>query len=173
MMTAGPIAKAAKALFKPIQALKSEMEIAKIISKSPKMIQYITKLKNVLGSVGGKVGELVKYLSTKAPKLSKWVGGLTSGVSKAINWIGSMLGKVLTAPGKVAAKVGDTIQSAKGIKDIKYLQNKTVGSGLKSATNGALVMGGIEGGVHLRQGAEQEKINTLLNAKADYSNIQF
>lgn len=136
MTTAGPFAKAAKRLFKPIQTIKSEVKIAEWVSKSPKAIGVIKKIQSGLNSVPSMMKQLITMFAKKAPKLSKWLSGLLSGIMKTISWIANILGKILKAPGKTAERIGNAVQG-------KKLVGKEIGKGLKSATNVSLIGGAV------------------------------
>lgn len=145
MMTTGPVAKAAKWLFKPIQGIKSEIKIAQWISKSPKALAFVQKLNGVLSGVGGRMNQLIQYLTTKMPKLAKWLTSMSSGFAKIVNWVGSLLEKIIKLPGNAAEKMGNVIQGNK-------LTGKTIGKGLKTGVNTTGTVLGVNKGFELYSG---------------------
>lgn len=177
MLSAGPVALAAKRLFGPVKALKTEGQISQWVAKNPQAKQIITNISNLLGKVPERVNGISKMFSNKFPKLANWISGVIKGIggwiTKISEFLGRILkttGRVLSAPGKVAANVGKRVQTAVGT-------SKNIGAGLQSAVNTGMVIGGInlasQGAQSYAQKKEDDEINTIINdTNADYSGLE-
>lgn len=177
MMTAGPVAKAAKWLFKPLEMIKDEAKITQWISKTPKATEFVQNLKGLLGGVGSKMNQLIKYLSVKMPKLASFISGLTGGIGKILGWLGNITeklgGKIQTSLVSKGGTVGNYLGKTTVNKAGQEVLTRNLGAGMKGGTNMALIGGGMEGGINAYKGIQQSNINTLLNAKSTYNNIKF
>lgn len=174
MLSAGPVALAAKKLFGPVKALKSESQIATWISKNPAAKGTLEKISNLLGSVSGKLQGLSKYFQKSFPQLSKFISGAISKVGQFITKITDFLKKIwslLGTPGKIAGKVGEKIQ-----KVTKISPKVNVGAGLQAATNVGLTLGAIDYGSKKYGEYQQSKTDTeMVSAieKSDLSNYEW
>lgn len=168
MMSAGPVALAAKRLFGPVKALKTEGQISQWVSKNPQAKQVITNISNLIGGVSKKLSGLSQMFVKKFPKLSQWINGVISNVGRFTSSIAGFLsrilkpvGQALSAPGKIAQNVGKKIQTAAGT-------TKDIGAGLRSATNTGMLLGGIhlgsKGLESYAQKKEEEQIDKIINA---------
>lgn len=154
MLSAGPVALAARKLFGPVKALKSESQIAGWVAKNPQAKTMLQKAEGLLGSVVSKLNSMKNTFTKTFPQLSKWIGTVLSKVGGFITKIWNFLKaifKVLGAPGRAAKKIGDVAQQGTKIGQKMTKAGYDVGKGLQAATNTGLVIGGVNAGVNLYQ----------------------
>lgn len=157
LTTAGAISKIGRKIFEPIKALASEEQIARWIAKTPKAKVILQKIYNGISGVSTKLNSAARYLQ-KMPKMAQWFVKAVSLIPKFLNWLVKLLEKLLSAPGKVAEKLGTKIQGAR-------LVGKDIGKGLKGAINVGGLMYGVE-----RVGAKRSENQLLkkLQGAGDY-----
>jgi hypothetical protein len=178
MLSAGPVALAARKLFGPVKAFKSESQIATWVSKNPQAKTMLQKAEGLLSGVATKLSSMKNSFSKTFPQLSKWIGTTLSKVGGFLTKIGSFLKKIFTllgAPGRVAKKAGDALSKTNvGQRMVKA--GYDVGKGLQAATNTAMVLGGANVAVgaysdHQQNKQEQELIKSI--EQVDVSNFEF
>jgi hypothetical protein len=171
MLSAGPVALAARKLFGPVKAFKSESQILTWVSKNPAAQKTLQQVQGLLGSVSGKLSSLKNTFSKSFPKLSEWIGKTLSSVGGFIKKIAGFLGRILSAPGKLAKKAGDVVQ-----KTTKINPKYNIGAGTQAAVNTGMVIGGVNVGMNQYANYQQKKQEDELIQgieKADLSNFEF
>jgi hypothetical protein len=153
MMTAAAIAKSVKTIFKPVMHLTNQIQISKWISKTPAAKNALTKMAKFLSGATSWIYKGAKYISQKLPKLSGWIINIIDSIGKVLKNMASYIWKLLSMPGKIAGKAGETLQKTgvgtKVLGTTGLEGSKNLAGGLKAATNVGGVVGGLEAGGHI------------------------
>lgn len=176
MLSAGPVALAARKLFGPAKSFKSESQIATWVSKNPQAKTMLQKAEGLMGGVSTKLSSMKNSFSKTFPQLSKWIGITLSKVGGFITKIWTFLKNVLGAPGKLAKKGGESFQKGTKIGQKMTKAGYDVGKGLQAGTNVGMVLGGAHLGIgayndYQQNKQEQELIKSI--EQVDVSNFEF
>lgn len=95
LVFAGVAAKSARLALKPLTNARTEAEMVEVVSKNPTIKGILTKMKNGLSEVPGKLSEISSSISSKFPKGSKFINNVLGSIGGFLTKIGNMLNKML------------------------------------------------------------------------------
>lgn len=95
LVFAGAAAKSARIVLKPLTNARTEAEMVEVVSKNPTIKGILTKMKNGLTEVPGKLSEISSSISSKFPKGTKFINNVLGSIGGFLTKIGNMLNKML------------------------------------------------------------------------------
>jgi len=158
LVFAGVAAKGAKAIFKPLSNLKP-IEMAKYVSRNPKMKSIIQKIYTATKTAGSKLKELQSILRKKWPNGANFINRILSGFEKLMTNLRTYCGQILS---KSNLK---SVQNAKTTGGVNTVGLGTK-QGIKKASTAAGVSGGLVYGTEKMFGGDKNDPDIL-----DYNNM--
>jgi len=157
LATSGVFAKASRGLIlNSIRKFgKSEKGLKTAIQSTPKLKSFLQRVLQSSSKVDGLIKQAHSHVKTKSPLFFKFFSSIIGGLGKFIGKLVSYIGSILTAPGRIAGKLGG------GAKTV-------------AAANVAVptaVIGTYQQGRETN--AEDEMLSMLSGKEANYDNIEW